>query len=168
MCILCFCRLSGCLITEDGCASLASALSSNPSHLRELDLSYNHPGHSGEKLLSAQLEDPQWRLDTLKVQSAGVQWLTPGLRKYFYELTLDPNTVNRNLKLSDNNRKMTCVKEDRSYPDHPDRFDFWSQLLCTNVLTGRCYWEVEWKGGVYISVNYRGISRKEDSDDCKF
>uniref|UniRef100_A0AAQ4RVC5 NACHT domain-containing protein n=1 Tax=Gasterosteus aculeatus aculeatus TaxID=481459 RepID=A0AAQ4RVC5_GASAC len=36
-------RVSGCLITEEGCASLASALSSNPSHLRELDMSYNHP-----------------------------------------------------------------------------------------------------------------------------
>ncbi|XP_055358417.1 ribonuclease inhibitor-like [Betta splendens] len=46
-------RLSGCLVTEEGCASLASALSSNPSHLRELDLSYNHPGDSGEKLLFA-------------------------------------------------------------------------------------------------------------------
>ncbi|XP_033182600.1 ribonuclease inhibitor-like, partial [Anabas testudineus] len=54
-------RLSGCLITEEGCASLASALSSNPSHLRELDLSYNHPGDSGVKLLSAGLEDPHWR-----------------------------------------------------------------------------------------------------------
>ncbi|CAK6984341.1 NLR family CARD domain-containing protein 3-like, partial [Scomber scombrus] len=58
--------LSGCLITEEGCASLASALRSNPSHLRELDLSYNHPGDSGEKLLSAGLEDPHWRLDTLR------------------------------------------------------------------------------------------------------
>uniref|UniRef100_A0AAQ4QHV6 Uncharacterized protein n=1 Tax=Gasterosteus aculeatus aculeatus TaxID=481459 RepID=A0AAQ4QHV6_GASAC len=45
--ILCVCRLSGCLITEEGCASLDSALSFNPSHLRELDLSYNHPGDSG-------------------------------------------------------------------------------------------------------------------------
>ncbi|KAM4614981.1 protein NLRC3-like [Polymixia lowei] len=58
-------RLSGCLLTEEGCASLASALSSNPSHLRELDLSYNHPGVSGVKLLSAGLEDPHWRLETL-------------------------------------------------------------------------------------------------------
>uniref|UniRef100_A0AAX7U6A7 NACHT domain-containing protein n=1 Tax=Astatotilapia calliptera TaxID=8154 RepID=A0AAX7U6A7_ASTCA len=39
--------MSGCLITEEDCTSLASALSSNPSHLRELDLSYNHPGLSG-------------------------------------------------------------------------------------------------------------------------
>ncbi|KAM6894075.1 NLR family member X1-like [Xenentodon cancila] len=59
-------RLSGCLLTSDGCASLVSALSSNPSHLRELDLSYNHPGESAVKLLSAGLEDPRWRLDTLR------------------------------------------------------------------------------------------------------
>ncbi|XP_012988262.1 NACHT, LRR and PYD domains-containing protein 12-like isoform X2 [Esox lucius] len=42
--------LSGCLVTEEGCASLASALQSNPSHLRELDLRYNHPGHSEVKM----------------------------------------------------------------------------------------------------------------------
>uniref|UniRef100_A0A3Q1HVM9 NACHT domain-containing protein n=1 Tax=Anabas testudineus TaxID=64144 RepID=A0A3Q1HVM9_ANATE len=68
--VLCVCRLSGCLITEEGCASLASALSSNPSYLRELDLSYNHPGDSGVKLLSAGLEDPHWRLDTLRYGEA--------------------------------------------------------------------------------------------------
>ncbi|XP_029922302.1 NLR family CARD domain-containing protein 3-like [Myripristis murdjan] len=60
-------RLSGCLLTQEGCASLASALSSNPSHLRELDLSYNHPGDSGVKLLSAGLEDPTWRLEALRL-----------------------------------------------------------------------------------------------------
>jgi len=63
---VCVCSLSYCLVTEEGCASLASALSSNPSHLRELDLSYNHPGDSGVKLLFAGLEDPHWRLDTLR------------------------------------------------------------------------------------------------------
>uniref|UniRef100_A0A8C4H081 NACHT domain-containing protein n=1 Tax=Dicentrarchus labrax TaxID=13489 RepID=A0A8C4H081_DICLA len=160
-------RLSGCLITEEGCASLVSALSSNPSHLRELDLSYNHPGDSATKL-SAGLEDPQWRLDTLRVEPAGVRWLRPGLRKYSCELTVDTNTVSRNIKLSDNNRKMIHVKEDQSYPDHPDRFDYWEQLLCRNGLTGRCYWEVEWRGWVYISVSYRGISRRGNSEDCVF
>uniref|UniRef100_A0AAQ4NMT4 B30.2/SPRY domain-containing protein n=1 Tax=Gasterosteus aculeatus aculeatus TaxID=481459 RepID=A0AAQ4NMT4_GASAC len=162
-------RLSGCLITEEGCASLASALSSNPSHLRELDLSYNHPGDSGVKLLSAGLEDPHWRLETLRVEPDGVRWLRPGLRKYSCELTIDTNTVNRQLKLSDNNRKVTRVKEEyQSYPDHPDRFDCCPQLLCRTGLTGRCYWEVEWSGRVNVSVCYRGIRRKGNSDDCLF
>ncbi|XP_062272345.1 stonustoxin subunit beta-like [Scomber scombrus] len=76
--------------------------------------------------------------------------------------------MNRNLKLSDNNRKVTHVKEDQSYPDHPDRFDHRPQLLCSNVLTGRCYWEVEWRGTVYISVTYRGIRRNTDSYYCGF
>ncbi|XP_031726386.1 stonustoxin subunit beta-like, partial [Anarrhichthys ocellatus] len=169
MCVvLCVCSLSGCLITEEGCASLVSALSSNPSHLRELDLSYNHPGDSGVKLLSDGLKDPHWRLETLRVEPAGVRWFRPGLRKYSCELTLDTNTVNRNLKLSDNNRKVTCVEEDQSYPDHPDRFDDCVKLLCRTGLTGRCYWEVEWRGRVHISVSYRGIRRRGDSDDCVF
>ncbi|XP_059907370.1 NACHT, LRR and PYD domains-containing protein 3-like isoform X10 [Gadus macrocephalus] len=73
--------LSGCLVTQEGCASLASALSSNPSHLRELDLSYNHPGDSGAALLSAGLEDPRWRLDTLSVEHGGVWRLKPALKK---------------------------------------------------------------------------------------
>jgi len=59
-------RLSGCLVTEEGCSSLAGALSSNPSHLKELDLSYNHPGDTGVMLLSTILDEPQYRLETLK------------------------------------------------------------------------------------------------------
>ena len=84
------------------------------------------------------------------------------------QLTIDRNTVNRKLKLSDN-RKVTRVEEVQSYPDHPDRFDYkCPQLLCRNLLTGRCYWEVEWRGEVDVSVSYRGISRREDRDNCVF
>ncbi|XP_035858171.1 NACHT, LRR and PYD domains-containing protein 3-like [Sander lucioperca] len=160
--------LSGCMISEEGCTSLASALSFNPSHLRVLDLSYNHPGDSGVKLLSTLLENPNWRLDTLRVDHGGPHTLRPGVRKYVCELELDTNTVNRKLKLSDNNRKVTHVEERQSYPDHPDRFDFWAQLLCRNDLTGRCYWEVERREWVNIAVSYRGIRRKGDSEDCRF
>ncbi|KAG8004735.1 Stonustoxin subunit alpha [Nibea albiflora] len=103
-----------------------------------------------------------------RVEPAGVRWLTPGLRKYSCELTVDTNTVSRYIKLSDNNRKMTRVEEYQSYPDHPDRFDWWEQLLCRTGLTGRCYWEVKWRGDVYISVSYRRIRRKGDSENCLF
>ncbi|XP_055361289.1 NACHT, LRR and PYD domains-containing protein 12-like isoform X2 [Betta splendens] len=175
-------QLSGCLLSEEACVSLASALSSNPSHLRELDLSYNHLGDSGVELLSAGVKDPHWRLDTFSygdytqclieeqdmVEPGGVQCLKPGLKKYFCQLTIDTNTVNRKLQLSDNNRTVTHVDEDQLYPDHPDRFKDLPYLLCSNGLTGRCYWEVEWRGNVYISVNYIGIRRNGDSKDCLF
>uniref|UniRef100_A0A8C5CE76 Uncharacterized protein n=1 Tax=Gadus morhua TaxID=8049 RepID=A0A8C5CE76_GADMO len=156
--------LSGCLVTQEGCASLASALSSNPSHLRKLDLSYNHPGDSGAALLSAGLEDPLWRLDTLSVEHGGVWMLKPAPQRYACDLTLDPNTAHRGLSLSEDNRKVTRVV-DQSYPDHPDRFDSLLQVLGREALTGRCYWEVEWEGRVGIGVTYRGITRRGGGGD---
>ncbi|XP_030643598.1 NLR family CARD domain-containing protein 3-like [Chanos chanos] len=163
-------RLSGCLVTEEGCSSLASALSSNPSHLRELDLSYNHPGDSGVKLLSAREKDPHCRLDTLNVDHGAEFRIRPGLKKYACDLTLDPNTANTDLSLSEGNRKVTCEWKTQSYPDHPERFDgYCRQVMCRESLTGRCYWETEWSGvDVYISVTYKGIRRKGGSDDCGF
>ncbi|XP_010903599.4 NLR family CARD domain-containing protein 3-like [Esox lucius] len=164
-CTLEILRLSGCLVTEEGCASLATALQLNPCHLRELDLSYNHPGDSGVKLLSAGLENPHWRLEKLNVDHGGDCWLNPGLKKYVCDLTLDPNTANRTLSLSEGNRKVT-YGEEQPYPDHPERFDICRQVLCREVLTGRCYWEVDRTGeGSYIAVTYKGINRKGESYD---
>ncbi|XP_064872862.1 NLR family CARD domain-containing protein 3-like isoform X3 [Oncorhynchus nerka] len=161
-------RLSGCLVTEEGCASLVSALRSNPSHLRELDLSYNHPGDSGVRLLSAGLEDPHCRLEKLNVEHGGENRMKPGPRKYVCDLTLDPNTVNRLLSLSEGNRKVTWRREEQPYPDHPERFEGWKQVLCREGLTGRCYWEVEWRGrmGAGIGVTYKGINRRGGVKDC--
>ncbi|XP_052365348.1 NLR family CARD domain-containing protein 3-like isoform X3 [Oncorhynchus keta] len=160
-------RLSRCLVTEEGCASLVSALRSNPSHLRELDLSYNHPGDSGVRLLSAGLEDPHCRLEKLCVEHGGEYTMKPGLRKYACDLTLDPNTVNRHLSLSEENRKVTWRREEQPYPDHPERFEDREQVLCREGLTGRCYWEVEWSGrGAVIGVTYKGISRRGEGNDC--
>ncbi|KAK0153923.1 NLR family CARD domain-containing protein 3 [Merluccius polli] len=157
-------RLSGCMVTQEGCASLASALNSNPSHLRELDLSYNHPaGGSGVTLLSAGLEDPGWRLDTLSVEHGGVGMLKPDA----CGLTLDPNTAHRLLSLSEDHREVKWVGEYQSYPDHPERFGSQYQVLCREGLTGRCYWEVEWRGEVAIGVTYRGITRRGWGDDSR-
>ncbi|KAM9848684.1 protein NLRC3-like isoform 2-T2 [Aulostomus maculatus] len=60
-------RLSRCEIREEGFASLASALSSHPSGLQELDLILNYPGGPGLKQLRAGLRDPNWRLETLRL-----------------------------------------------------------------------------------------------------
>uniref|UniRef100_A0A8C4XEE3 Tripartite motif-containing protein 16-like n=1 Tax=Erpetoichthys calabaricus TaxID=27687 RepID=A0A8C4XEE3_ERPCA len=82
--------------------------------------------------------------------------------KYFCPLTLDINTASRDLRLSEGNKKVTCERTKTEYPDHPDRFDSWSQFLCREALTGtRCYWEVECSGDVMrIGVAYKGLSRK--------
>ncbi|XP_052459398.1 uncharacterized protein LOC128017649 isoform X7 [Carassius gibelio] len=162
-------RLSGCMVTEEGCGYLSSALSSNPSHLRELDLSYNHPGESGVKLLKHKLQDPNYKLQILNVDHGGEKRMRAELRKYACDLTLDPNTAHTQLVLSDENKKITRVRDLQPYPDHPERFDVYPQVLSVESLTGRCYWETEWSGDyTEISVSYKGINRKGEESDCVF
>uniref|UniRef100_A0A8C1YEQ0 Tripartite motif-containing protein 16-like n=1 Tax=Cyprinus carpio TaxID=7962 RepID=A0A8C1YEQ0_CYPCA len=83
------------------------------------------------------------------------------------QLTLDLNTVNNYLRLSERNRVITFTDTDQPYPDHPDRFDVY-QVLCRESVCGRCYWELEWSGYVYISVSYKSISRKGQGYECLF
>ncbi|XP_036940142.1 tripartite motif-containing protein 16-like [Acanthopagrus latus] len=82
-----------------------------------------------------------------------------GFLRYSREITLDPNTANTHLLLSEGNRKATLMRDEQSYSDHPDRFSVKFQVLSRESLTGRCYWEVEWRGrGVYVAVAYKNIS----------
>ncbi|KAM4714173.1 LOW QUALITY PROTEIN: tripartite motif-containing protein 16-like [Anableps anableps] len=92
-----------------------------------------------------------------------------GFLKYSQQITLDPNTANRKLLLSEGNRKVTRIKQKESYPDHPDRFTGYCQVLSRESLTGRCYWEVEWRGDrVGVAVSYKNISRAGLSENCEF
>uniref|UniRef100_A0A3P9DSK8 B30.2/SPRY domain-containing protein n=1 Tax=Maylandia zebra TaxID=106582 RepID=A0A3P9DSK8_9CICH len=93
---------------------------------------------------------------------------TAGFLKYSREITLDPNTANKQLLLSEENRKAKFMNQQQSYSDHPDRFTGWPQVLSSESLTGRCYWEVEWRGrGIYVAVAYKNISRK-GGNECLF
>ncbi|KAG2465766.1 STXB protein, partial [Polypterus senegalus] len=90
------------------------------------------------------------------------QWDIMALTSDFCPLTLDINTANRYLRLSEGNKKVRWRRTKAEYPDHPDRFDEWEEVLCREALTGtRCYWEVEWSGHlIRIGVAYKGLSRK--------
>ncbi|XP_035847662.1 tripartite motif-containing protein 16-like [Sander lucioperca] len=92
-----------------------------------------------------------------------------GFLKYSRDITLDPNTVNTWLLLSQGNRKATVMSEQQSYSSHPDRFTDWPQVLSRESLTGRCYWEVKRRGrGVDVAVSYKNISRAGGSIECVF
>ncbi|XP_071233047.1 stonustoxin subunit beta-like [Salvelinus alpinus] len=102
-----------------------------------------------------------------RVEHGGENTMNPGPRNYVCDLTLDPNTVDRLLSLSEENRKVTRRREKQPYPDHPERFEGCGQVLCREGLTGRCYWEVEWSGrGAFIGVTYKGINKRGEVDDC--
>ncbi|XP_073705590.1 E3 ubiquitin/ISG15 ligase TRIM25-like [Garra rufa] len=111
-----------------------------------------------------------------KISDRGITNIVPRTRKdflqYSHQLTLDLNTVNKLLRLSERNRVITYTHTVQSYPDHPDRFDEHSQVLCRESVSGRCYWELEWSTGgfgfVYISVSYKSISRKGLGNECLF
>ncbi|XP_048011478.1 E3 ubiquitin/ISG15 ligase TRIM25-like isoform X2 [Megalobrama amblycephala] len=76
-----------------------------------------------------------------------VHWSRNDFLQYYHQFTLDPNTVNENLRLSENNRVITFTGSLQSYPDHPDRFDDVWQVLCReSVCDRRCYWEIKWSG----------------------
>ncbi|KAF4104581.1 tripartite motif-containing protein 16-like [Onychostoma macrolepis] len=97
-----------------------------------------------------------------------VLWTRNDFLQYSHQLTPDLNTVNKRLRLSESNRVITGTDRVQPYPDHPDRFDNKWQVLCRESVCGRCYWEIEWSGCVYISVSYKSISRKGWGAECVF
>ncbi|XP_034055712.1 tripartite motif-containing protein 16-like [Gymnodraco acuticeps] len=99
--------------------------------------------------------------DALREGWTNVSPTEAGFFTYSQEITLDPNTAFTYLLLSEGSRKATAVEQRQSYSSHPDRFTGWyPQVLSRESLTGRCYWEVEWRGeGVRVAVAYKNISR---------
>ncbi|XP_073705450.1 tripartite motif-containing protein 16-like protein [Garra rufa] len=90
--------------------------------------------------------------------------------RYSRQLSLDVNTVNKNVQLSEGNKVATCSETVQTYPDHSDRFDELHEVLCRESVSERCYWEVEWSGtsGVGISVSYKSIKRQGKTNECEF
>ncbi|KAI3370643.1 hypothetical protein L3Q82_007211 [Scortum barcoo] len=113
-------RLPFCGITETGCGFLAEALRSNPTHLRELDLSFNHPGQQGMELLSSVQKEIEHL--TVSLNNSAECYLKSALKKYACELTMDLNTAHSYLSFSEDKKKMTRMETAQPYPDSPERF----------------------------------------------
>ncbi|KAM4538874.1 tripartite motif-containing protein 16-like [Odontesthes bonariensis] len=117
----------------------------------------------------------EWANISLRVAEVDVLLSGPpesraGFLRYSGEITLDPNTANIQLLLSEGNRKVTLMRQLQSYSDHPDRFSGWClQVLSRESLTGHGYWEVEMRGRrVAVAVAYKNISRASGVTECLF
>ncbi|XP_011788606.1 PREDICTED: tripartite motif-containing protein 16 [Colobus angolensis palliatus] len=90
--------------------------------------------------------------------------------QYAHDITFDPDTAHRYLRLQEDNRKVTNTTPwEHSYPDLPSRFLHWRQVLSQQSLyLHRYYFEVEIFGaGTYVGLTCKGIDRKgEERNSC--
>uniref|UniRef100_A0AAY5K8Q1 B30.2/SPRY domain-containing protein n=1 Tax=Esox lucius TaxID=8010 RepID=A0AAY5K8Q1_ESOLU len=144
-------------VGNQGVEELCRVLTRPKLKLLILDLSCNDFGDSGLELLAYALHEG-FSLQVLRY-----------LQQYRYghyacELTLDPNTVNSLLLLSEENRKVTRQRTKQQYPNTEERFDTCNQVLCKESLCQRHYLEVECLHDVKVGVAYKRIKRKGVSD----
>ncbi|KAK0144748.1 E3 ubiquitin-protein ligase TRIM11 [Merluccius polli] len=138
----------------------------NPPHTRDwTTVEVRPPSYVGT--LRRSLDQLEETLSMEMKKTLSMEMKVPDLKPDACGLTLDLNTAYRRLSLSEDHKKVKWTEEDQYHPDHPERFDSQSQVLCREGLTGRCYWEVERRGGVGIGVTYRGITRRGGGGDSR-
>ncbi|KAL6483987.1 hypothetical protein MHYP_G00088600 [Metynnis hypsauchen] len=93
-------QLADCRIKEEDCATLIKALKSNPSQLRELNLSYNKPGKTGVEELCDLLKNPNCKLEKLQMEWCGITY--EGCAELFKALNSNCSSQLKELNLNNN------------------------------------------------------------------
>ncbi|KAG2461956.1 E3 ubiquitin/ISG15 ligase TRIM25-like [Polypterus senegalus] len=113
------------------------------------------------KTIKTEVEDSGHILQNLRSRSY--------LLKYSCPLTLDAKTKNNWLHLFARTTMVAHMETQTPFSDHPERFEFWPQVLCSEALGGtHHYWEVEWSGEeALIGVAYNAIQRSGESQESR-
>ncbi|XP_041657943.1 stonustoxin subunit beta-like [Cheilinus undulatus] len=124
----------------------------------------NHKGATIYRLKAGILKPEPEKLDVDGVKNRG------DFAMSFTDLTLDPDTANKNLTVDQQEGWKATYGPAQTYRDLPQRFNHLPQILCKEGLTGCCYWEVHMtlsKEILLVGVCYKGMPRKGKGDDAK-
>eukprot|EP00062_Callorhinchus_milii_P004434 gi/632942822/ref/XP_007886635.1/ PREDICTED: tripartite motif-containing protein 16 [Callorhinchus milii] len=130
-----------------------------------------------EKLMTCAKAENCGFKTTVAVICPAEHWITApqptsvsDFQKYAVSLVFDSNTAHKYLRLVEGNRKVSNTSPWlQPYPEDPERFEHWRQILCTeSFYMARSYWEVTISGeGTYVGVTYKSIDRKgAESNSC--
>ncbi|GLD59167.1 E3 ubiquitin-protein ligase TRIM39-like protein [Lates japonicus] len=88
------------------------------------------------------------------------------VQQYAVNVTLNPDTANRYLVLSNDEKQVRCADVRNHLPDNPERFSYWGNVLGRHgYSSGRFYYEVQVTGKTewYLGVARKSVNRKASS-----